>query len=125
MTREERLLSLRQDMKKIGLYLQSVAREIIDNQVSNYPVFIVHKEPSISMGRVVLQADTSRTFWTYSASLLEEFIKRDIVGKEKLDDFRTVYKDPQMFACFFLLTPEDMDFIFCPYDIDADIKGLL
>jgi len=125
MTREEKLLSLRQDLKKVGNYLQSVSSEIIENKVSRYPVFIVHKEPSISMGRVVLQAETSGTFWTFSASLLEEFVKKGIIDKEKIDDFRDVYKDPKMFACFFLLTPEDMEFIFCPYDLDADIKGLL
>lgn len=125
MTRSEKLLSLRQDLKTVGNYLKSIAKEIIDNKVSNYPVFIVHKEESISLGRVILQSETSRTFWSYNASLLEEFVKRDIVGKDKLDDFREVYKDPEMFACFFLLTPEDMEFIFCPYDLDADIKGLL
>jgi len=125
MKREDKLMALRQDMKKIGPYLHSVSKEIIENKVSKYPIFVVHKEPSVSLGRVVLQSSTSGTIWTYSASLLEEFVKREIVGKENVADFRDVYKDANMFACFFLLTPEDMEFIFCPYDLDADIKGLL
>lgn len=125
MNREDKLMGLRQDIKKIGPYLQSVSKEIIENKVSNYPIFVVHKEPVVSLGRVVLQAATSGTIWTYSASLLEEFVKREIVGKENVDDFREVYKDPNMFACLFLLTPEDMEFVFSPYDLDADVKGLL
>jgi len=125
MTREERLMSLRQDMKQVGGYLQKVAEQVLENEISKHPIFIAHKEEAIGMGRLILPAKTTRTEWSYSASLLEEFIRKDIVDRKKADDFREVFKDPKYFACFFLLHPEDMNFIFCPYDLDADIKGTL
>ena len=94
-------------------------RIILDTNI--WISFLITKDFS-KLDKTIFSGDTVLIF---SQELLEEFVRREIVGKEKVDDFRDVYKNPEMFACIFLLTPEDMEFIFCPYDIDADIKGLL
>jgi len=47
-------------------------------------------------------------------------VKLDFLDKDKALDFTKIYKDPDDYICYFLLTPEDMQFVFVPYDLEKE-----
>jgi len=117
-TQEYELMSLRQDMKSVGEYLKDVSEQIIENKISNYPVFIVHKEEAIQLGRPLIIAEQTKTNWSFNASFIENLIKKGILDYEKLPDFQNIYKNPKEFACIFMATPQFMNFVWCPFNVD-------
>jgi hypothetical protein len=56
--------------------------------------------------------------WNYYASFLDEFVQRELVGKEKIEDFKATYKDPDEFCCLFVVDKEFTNFVFIPYPED-------
>ncbi len=120
MSYQEKLFKLREDVKIVGPYLKQVSEEIRTQKVSKYPIFIVHQEKAIRLGKMILDKENSRTYWSYNASLLEEFVQKNFVAENNLEEFKKVYKSPDEYMCFFLLTPEDMNFVFCPFDMNKE-----
>ncbi len=115
---EQNMMSLREDMKVLGEYLQEIAQQMKEHNISRYPVFIAHKETAIQLGKPVIDAERSKTNWSFNASMLEELVGKQIVEKEKVLEFREVYNNPKEIACIFLVTPEQMDFVWCPYNLE-------
>ena len=52
--------------------------------------------------------------WTIHASSLEELVAKQVVGEEKVADFKQVYKDPKEFACVFVIRKIGATFVFLP-----------
>jgi len=83
----------------------------------DYPIFpLCRKEQPI--GQVLLQPSTNGTTWYYYASFLNEFVQRELIAKDKLDDFEKAYKDPDEFCCLFVIDPQFTNFVFIPYPED-------
>ncbi len=123
MTYEEKLFQLREDQKKVGTYIKKVSEEIRKNKVSKYPVFIAHKETeAIKLGRIILKQTDILSNYSYNVSLLEEMVQLGFLDKEKALEFTKIFKDPNDYICYFLLTPEDMNFVFVPYDLEKEWK---
>lgn len=112
------MMSLREDLKVVGEYFQDIAQQMIEHNITRYPIFIAHKETAIQLGKPIIDSEKSKTNWSFNASLVEEMINKGIVEKANIDTFKDVYKNPKENACIFLATPEQMDFIFCPYDLE-------
>ncbi len=123
MNQEQSLLSLRSDLKKVGEYLKEIAEAILDNEISEFPLFIVHRERAISLGRAVVLAEKSGTYWSFNASMLEELVGRGIIQADKVEEFRTLYKDARYYACIFMLTPETMNVVFSPFLFHEEEEG--
>lgn len=89
-----------------------LADEVLDQDVSRYPIFVVHPA-SIELGLpVVEKGEHSR--WSIHISTLEEFAARQVIEMEKVADFRQVYKDPLAFLCLFVLSDLGAQFLFLP-----------
>ena len=56
--------------------------------------------------------------WNYFASFLDEFVQRELIAKEKEEDFKGNYKDPDEFCCLFVIDKEFTRFVFIPYPED-------
>ena len=112
--KEAKLLELKQDLEFYKDAIKTIANEIIDNEVSHFPVFIAHKEP-IELGRKVLDAEEFEAKWDISASLLEEFVAKGLVEEDKLDEFKAAFKDAKIHMCVFAADTEIGNFIFLPY----------
>lgn len=85
---------------------------IIDQEVSKYPIFVVHQH-EVEIG-IPLSEHLEIGNWNLHASSLEEFVSKQIIQEEKVDEFRKVYKDPQEFFCLFVLSELGANFIFLP-----------
>lgn len=115
---EQILESVQHDVEVYSDYLQKVAKGVISSQISDFPIFVAHKEPAINIGRPIIVAEQMQTDWSFNASLVEEFVKKSLIETKKMASFKHVYKDPEEFACLFIISGDnDASFAFCPYKV--------
>ena len=116
------LKSLEKDIRFYSDSIKEVAFEILDNKVSEYPIFVAHQN-IIELGEMILNSEDFDKDWSINASILEEFIEKGLVLKDKVNEFKRVYKDPKINLCIFLVTEELANFIFIPYKTIKSIKN--
>jgi hypothetical protein len=115
---EKHAAELQELNQNLNIYKESIreiSEEIIDNQVSKYPVFIASREET-NLGKQIIDKEELALEWSINASTLEEFVRRKIVLENKLEAFKKSYKDPKKFLCVFALLTENAGFIYLPYD---------
>lgn len=114
---EEIIKSIDLDITSYEDYLKEVAGLMLSQKVSKYPIFVLHQEREIQLGSPIIDAFRSKTNWSVNASHLEEFVNKKILQPEKIDGFRTTYKDPAEHLCIFVFNPKNAGFIFRPFNI--------
>ena len=112
MSQIDRLLYLENQLQPYRRILGQAADVILNEQVSKYPIFIVHQQ-ELEMGVLLVEAG-KRFQWTIHASTLEEFVTKEIIFMEKTQSFIDTYKDPEEFLCLFVLSELGAQFIFLP-----------
>lgn len=96
---------------KYNLLNRAIA-SITDQEISNYPIIVVSALP-IEIG--VPLSTQANLEWHINASTLEELYSKNVVAKDKVDDFRALYKSKsEKQYCFFFVEPENATFIFHP-----------
>ncbi len=93
--------------------LRQAAEVIVDQDVSNYPVFVVHQN-SIDIGINIVDGEQVQGKWSVNASTLEEFVAKQVIAQEKLEDFKMLYKTHPGDLCLFVLEGSEANFIFLP-----------
>ncbi|MBK6946882.1 MAG: hypothetical protein IPH16_01320 [Haliscomenobacter sp.] len=91
------------------------ADTIIDENVSNYPIFVV-SQLDIDLGIPLVKRTEEGSLWSVHASTLEEMSAKRVIQEEKVTRFRDVYKDPRDYVCLFVLSDLGAIFIFLPRD---------
>ncbi len=109
---EQQLLSLEEELKPYKSLLGNASDTIIENEVSSYPIFVLYKQ-LINIG-IPLNTDAISGGWSVSASSLEEFVTKQLIEMEKVDDFKAIYKDPTAFLCLFVIEKSGATFVFIP-----------
>jgi hypothetical protein len=51
---------------------------------------------------------------------MEEFVKRNLLKLDQWPEFKKTYKDPENFACVFLIDGKDAHFLYVPYQNEDD-----
>lgn len=105
---------LQQDLQPYLNLLGEAAETILDQDVSKYPIFVVHKFDELELGIPLLQRAEPSILWSVQASTLEELVAKRLVQIEKVDQFRSVYKDPRDYLCLFVLMDGGANFVFLP-----------
>ena len=108
------LESLQSDVEQLGAAMKVVAQTIISEEISEYPVFVASQQ-ILDIGRPLFDQDSVHLNWFFNVSVLEEFLKKEIVTTEQLANFKRTYKEPEEKACIFLVTEESAQFVFIPY----------
>lgn len=114
MNTETQYLALQKDLTPYLTMLGAAADTILDQDVSRYPIFVVHQLPELEIGIALLQAQPPQPNWSVQASTLEELATKRLIEMGKVDHFREIYKNAQEFLCLFVLTPTDANFVFLP-----------
>jgi hypothetical protein len=109
------LVSLKKDLDYYNDYLIGFTREVLDSGISKYPILVAYQYGGIKLGTTVLDHATLYTQWSINISALEEFVKKEIVGRDKIDEFRKHYKDPETHMCVFVVLNDEAGFVFYPY----------
>lgn len=109
------LESLHNDFAQVKSILQPLAQRVIEEEISEYPIFIASHE-WVEMGKPLFSRDDMPLNWYFYASIIEEFLKKNIIKKENVDSFKSTYGDPEERACIFMIIGEEAKFVFIPYE---------
>ncbi|MBX2875916.1 MAG: hypothetical protein KTR30_27595 [Saprospiraceae bacterium] len=93
--------------------MEQAADTILDQEVSAYPIFIIH-QLNVEIGVILVSKEEGKAEWSVHASTLEELVTKQIIQMDKVDNFRQVYKDPREHLCLFTLSEMGATFIFLP-----------
>lgn len=107
------LKQIEREIRQFVPVLSKAADSVLDQEVSNYPIFIVH-QGELELGVKVIDPEKVQSSWAINISILEEFAAKQIITADKIDDFRDIYKDPQENLCLFILSEVGASFIFIP-----------
>ncbi len=114
MSSTERLFLVEKELKQYLPILNQASASILDNEISKYPIFVVHKE-EIKVGINIIDRITTTANWSIEASTLEEFVVKNLIHQSKVEEFRKTYKDPKEFVCIFLISDMGAQFIFMAF----------
>ncbi len=106
-----------QDFIKVADHIKEASYQIRKRGFSDFPIFIISKA-EIPLGQLLYKKDEVGTNWNYFVTYLDEFVQRKIIEKEKVEDFKKTYKNPDEFCCLFVIDGEFTKFIFIPYPED-------
>ena len=93
--------------------LRKASDIIMDKEVSDYPIFIVHQQ-EIELGIPIIDSKSYKSPWNIHASSLEEFVSKQIIFEEKVEEFKISFKDPYSYLCLFVLSELGAKFIYLP-----------
>lgn len=82
-----------------------------------YPIFPISKDNQ-PVGQLLLQRNVNGTSWNYYAAFIDEFVQRELIASDKIDDFKEAYKDPDEFCCLFVIDRAFTNFVFIPFPED-------
>jgi len=108
----DQFLALQQQLQPYKKILAQAADVILDENVSKYPIFIIHQQ-ELNMGVSLVEAG-EKMKWSVNASTLEEFVTKELIFMEKAQDFISTYKNPEEHLCLFVLSELGAQFIFIP-----------
>ncbi len=112
MITEEKYKTLEQELTAYKPFLAKTSDAILDQDVSQYPIFVIHRQ-GIQVG-IPLDTEQIRGDWLVNASSLEEFVTKQLIEADKVDAFKSVYKDPKNFLCLFVVVDQGATFVFIP-----------
>lgn len=110
------LVSLETDLKIYIESLKEVAQDIIQEGISQYPIFVAHQS-KCKIGELILDNQELATVWSISVTYLEDCVERQIVLGEKTGAFKRAYKNPNQYVCLLVVTMEGANFVFYPYPL--------
>jgi hypothetical protein len=111
------LESLQNDVAQVSATLKQIAETVIEEGISEYPVFVAAQQV-VEIGKPIFDQDELPLNWFFRVSILEDFMRKEIVAGENLVRFKKAYGDPQVKACIFVITPEEGKFVFVPYEVE-------
>jgi len=106
-----------QDFVKIADNIKEASYQIRKQGFSDFPIFIICKV-DIPLGQMLYKKEEVGTEWNYYVTYLDEFVQRKIIEKDKEEEFKTNYKNPDEFCCLFVIDGEFTKFVFIPYPED-------
>ena len=113
---EEIIENVQKDIPLYEEVLKTMSGLILKEKISKFPIFIVHKENQINIGKPLVYAERYEAQWSVNISLIEEFVQKNLIQEGKMDDFKKIYKKPEDFACLFIVWGgKDAGFAFYPY----------
>lgn len=105
------------DFVKVADYLKEASYQIRVRGFSAYPIFPISKSDQ-PIGKLLYSREELDIQWKYFASYLDEFVQRNLIDIDKIEDFKKTYKNPDEFCCLFVIDRDFTNFIFIPYPID-------
>ncbi len=110
---EVKFKQLEQEIEPYKAILAKASDTILEQDVSMYPIFVVHQQ-TIEVGIPIAVPNEQKGKWSINASTLEEFVAKQLIQAEKLENFKKIYKNPESFLCLFILSDLGATFAFIP-----------
>lgn len=103
---ETHWVQLQTDIKAYHAPLREAATTVVDEKVSNYPIFVAYagEDQESVPGIHVLDIPTPRQLvWTINVTTLEELVAKQVISQDRIDPFRKVYKENTDQLCFLII----------------------
>ncbi len=102
--------------------LAQAAEVIQDQDVSKFPIFVIHQN-IVDIGINIVEKGVDKGNWSVNASTLEEFVAKQIITEEKVEDFQSLYRSHHDDLCLFALSELGANFIFLPKNNEAEVES--
>ena len=109
--------SITQDFVKVTDIIKEASHQLITRKISSHPIFPI-SQVELPIGKLLLGKYELNLEWNYYISFLDEFVQRNLIDVEKVNDFYAAYKDPDEFCCLFVVDHSFTNFLFVPYPED-------
>lgn len=106
-----------EDFLKVCDNLKEASYQIKSRKFSEFPVFVATVS-EVPVGNTLFYKEDFNTRYEYKASFFEEFLERDIIGKESGELFIENYKDPEEYCCLFVMDGKFASFVYIPFPED-------
>ncbi|MEM9547224.1 MAG: hypothetical protein AAGA77_14685 [Bacteroidota bacterium] len=114
MKKAESYIILQEELDVFRKLMTQAAKVILDKDVSSYPIMVAHQQ-ELELGMPIFKREENKgSKWSIHASTLEEFVSRQIIFPEKVEEFKENYKDIGTSVCVFVLSELGAEFIFLP-----------
>lgn len=114
MKKAESYIVLQTELDIFRKLMTQASKVILDQDVSEYPIMVAHQQ-ELELGIPIFKREENKgSKWSIHASTLEEFISRQIIFPEKIEEFKSNYKDVSSNVCVFVLSELGAEFIFLP-----------
>ncbi len=107
--KDHKYIQLEKSLQGYKTLLSKASDSILDQEVSNYPIFVLHKS-EIDLG--ISLGSNLPGEWLVNASTLEELVARKVIQEKRLKDFKEIYKDPRKELCLFVVEEIGATFVF-------------
>jgi len=114
MKKAESYIVLEHELDTYRKIMTQAATVILDQDVSKFPIMVAHQQ-ELELGMPIFKReDNEGAKWTIHASTLEEFVSKQIVYPDKIEEFKSNYKSIDSSVCVFVLSELGAEFIFLP-----------
>ena len=114
---KELMGAISSDFVKVADQLKEASYQIRKRGFSDNPVFVASRR-DVPLGQLLIGASELANQWHYKASFLDEFVQRELVGAESVDMWKENYKNPDEYACLFVVHGDFAGFVYIPYPED-------
>ena len=108
------LKTLKEDIHIIGSYMKEFSNHVIEQEISEYPVYVAFLDGT-KLGKPFFTREGHKLHWNYNVTILEEFVSKKVVERDKVDEFMNSFGDPLERACILVLMEEEGGFVFVDY----------
>ena len=109
--------SITSDFAMVSETLKEASYAIRKRGFSDYPIFPIAKV-QLPIGQLLIGKDDIAINWYINASFLDEFVQREIIAEDAMDDFIASFKDPDEYCCLFVVDEDFTRFVYIPYPED-------
>ena len=109
--------SISKDFVQVADFLKETSYQIRKRGFSEFPIFTVSKTV-LPIGSLLIGMGEMQNEWYYYASVIEEFLSRELITAQSLPFFKENYKNPDEFACLFVIDGDFAKFVFIPFPVD-------
>ncbi len=112
MSKTELFIQLENELKRYQKVMTEAADIILEQDVTRYPIFVAHQQ-EVEIGIPITKLEGGEK-WAIHASSLEEFVSKQIIFPEKIEEFKRNYKEAKDSICIFVLSELGAQFVFIP-----------
>lgn len=113
----EELDSVAQDIDAMKDLMIHIVYDMLDLEVSNYPVFVMSLHELDEIGRPFIKKEIYQSNWNIRVTHLEDLVSKQVITTDKIDSFKSIYKNPREFFCILLIQNDSGSFIFRPFTV--------
>ena len=109
--------TISKDFLVVADTLKEAAYQLKARKISEFPIFPISKR-DLPIGQLLVGKNELPVDWNYNFSFIEEFIQRELIDLDRVDEFKSTFKDIDEFCCLFVVDAEFTNFVYIPYPID-------